>query len=261
MQHLFTQLLPRSAAALTLAAVLAARAGAQGPAIPVTIGQPVTGRITMDSPLLEGEDGIRYQRYSFRTGPRKIRVTLRSFELDSYIIVQKVSNGAVEVVGEDDDSGGDLDSQMVFDADGEYVVIARHFGKDATGGFTLTVDEPPPPPVVARGLSLGQRVEESFRATDPTLADGSTGHEYRMTLAAGTRVRLVLRSGDTDVRLNVGRGEGSAFSSMASNDNGAGGTDALLEFVADAAGTYVVRTTAAVAGAVGRYVLTVEWVR
>lgn len=261
MQRLFTHTLPRSTAAITLATLLAAAAGAQGAATPVTIGQPVTGRITMESPLLEGEDGIRYQRYTFRTGPRKIRVTLRSFELDSYIIVQKVSGGAVEVVGEDDDSGGDLDSQMVFDADGEYVVIARHFGKDATGGFTLTVDEPPPPPVVARGLSLGQRVEERFRTTDPKLADGSTGHEYRIALAAGTRVRLVMRSGDADVQLSVGRGEGNAFAATATNDNGAGGTDALLEFVADAAGTYVIRATAAGTNAVGLYILTVEWVR
>jgi hypothetical protein len=229
-------------------------------AIPVTIGQPMAGRITTESPLLEGEDGIRFQRYSFRASGRKLRITLRSFELDSYLVVQKVTASGTETVGEDDDGGGDLDSQVVLDADGEYIVIARHFGANSTGGFTLLVEDAPPPEVVPRGLSTGQRVEETLRDTDPALADGTPGHEYRITLAAGTRLRLTARSTAFDVRLAVGRGEGSAFSAVASNDNGAGGTDALLDFVADASGLFVVRVTGP-ASAAGAYALTVERAR
>lgn len=246
----------------TAVAVAAVSAAAQAQdAVPVTIGEPMSGRITTESPLLAGEDGIRYQRYSFRASGRKLRITLRSFELDSYLVVQKVSAAGTETVGEDDDGGGDLDSQVVLDADGEYVVIARHFGANATGSFTLLVEDAPPPVVVPRGLSLGQRVEETLRAADPALSDGARGHEYRITLAAGTRLRLTARSTAFDARLAVGQGEGSAFVPLASNDNGAGGSDALLEFVATAAGMYVVRVSAAASDASGAYVMTVERVR
>lgn len=229
-------------------------------AIPVTIGQPMAGRITTESPLLEGEDGIRYQRFSFRASGRKLRITLRSFELDSYLVVQKVTAAGAETVGEDDDGGGDLDSQVVLDADGEYVVIARHFGANSTGSFTLLVEDAPPPEIVPRGLSIGQRLEETLRPTEPPLADGSRGHEYRITLAAGTRLRITVRSTAFDARLAIGRGEGAAFSPLASNDNGAGGTDAMLDFVADASGIFVVRVTGAAAAA-GAYAMTVERTR
>lgn len=248
---------PLRRVALGLAFVACAAAAQAQEAIPVTIGQPMAGRITTESPLLEGEEGIRYQRYSFRATGRKIRITLRSFELDSYLVVQKVTAGGTETVAEDDDGGGDLDSQVVLDADGEYIVVARHFGANSTGGFTLLVEDAPPPEVVPRGLSVGQRVEELLRDTDPALADGRRGHEYRITLAAGTRLRLTARSTAFDIQLSIGRGEGSAYAALASNDNGAGGTDALLDFVADASGLFVVRVTGA-AAATGAYVMTVE---
>lgn len=189
---------------------LAIATGALAPAIeaqdatPVTIGQPMAGRITTESPLLEGEDGIRYQRFSFRASGRTLRITLRSFELDSYLVVQKVTATGTETVGEDDDGGGDLDSQVILEADGEYIVIARHFGANSTGSFTLLVEDAPPPEVVPRGLSIGQRVEETLRATEPALADGSRGHEYRITLAAGTRLRITVRSTAFDARLAIG---------------------------------------------------------
>ncbi len=243
-----------------LGGLLTAAAQAQD-ATPVTIGQPMAGRITTESPLLEGEDGIRYQRYAFRASGRKLRITLRSFDLDSYLVVQKVTPSGPETVAEDDDGGGNLDSEVVLDADGEYVVIARHFGANATGSFTLLVEDAPPPVVVPRGLSLGQRVEETLRASDPALADGSRGHEFRITLAAGTGVRLTLRAADFDARLAVGRGEGGAFASLAANDAAARGRDTVLEFVAPVAGMFVVRVTAAAPDANGAYAMTVERVR
>lgn len=250
----------RRLATVIAAGAFATAAQAQD-AIPVTIGQPTTGSITIESPLLEGEDGIRYQRYTFRASGRKLRITLRSVLLDSYLVVQKVTASGTETVAEDDDGGGDLDSQIVLDADGEYVVIARHFGANATGSFTLLVEDAPPPVLVLRGLSLGQRVEETLRAADPALADGSRGHEYRITLAAGTRLRLTARSAAFDARLSLGQGEGSAFASLASNDNGAGGSDALLDFTVSAPGIYVVRVSAAARDATGAYEMTVERVR
>lgn len=248
------------ALALTVAAGVLAPAIQAQAATPITIGEPMAGRITTESPLLEGEDGIRYQRFSFRASGRTLRITLRSFELDSYLVVQKVTASGTETVGEDDDGGGDLDSQVVLEADGEYVVIARHFGANSTGSFTLLVEDAPPPELVARGLSLGQRLEETLRAGAPALADGSRGHEYRITLAAGTRLRIVARSAAFDARLAIGRGEGGDFAPLASDDNGAGGTDAMLDFVADTSGLFVVRVSAAAAGA-GAYVMTVERTR
>lgn len=245
---------------------LAIATGALAPAMqaqaatPITIGEPMAGRITTESPLLEGEDGIRYQRFSFRVSGRTLRITLRSFELDSYLVVQKVTATGTETVAEDDDGGGDLDSQVILEADGEYIVIARHFGANSTGGFTLLVEDAPPPERVARGLSIGQRLEETLRAGEPALADGSRGHEYRISLAAGTRLRIVARSTDFDVRLAIGRGEGGDFAPLASDDNGAGGNDAMLDYVADASGLFVVRVSAATAGA-GAYVMTVERAR
>lgn len=229
-------------------------------AIPVTIGQPTTGSITTESPLLEGEEGIRYQRYTFRGSGRKLRITLRSFQLDSYLVLQKVTATGTETVAEDDDGGGDLDSQIVVDADGEYVVIARHFGANATGSFTLLVEDAPPPEVVPRGLSLGQRVEERLRPAEPALADGSRGHEYRIALAAGTRLRLTAGSSAFDARLSLGQGEGSSFTALASN-TAAAGTEALLDFTVSAPGVYVVRVSAAAADVTGAYVMTVERLR
>lgn len=219
-------------------------------ATPIAVGDSVQGELTAASPFFDEAGGIRYAAYRLRAAGRTVRVTLRSVIFDSFLEVRKIVEGGTEPVGEDDDGGGNLDSQFSWDADGEYLLIVRHFGEGEVGPFTLVVEEPPPPPIVVRGLAPGLSVTERFRTHDRTRADGRRVHEYELSLAAGQQVTLSLASPDADVSVIVLR-DGAELAAT-----GAGAANPLT-LTAPATARYTVHVVGAPTG-VGAYTLSVS---
>jgi len=63
-----------------------------------------------------------------------------SDQFDSYLYVE---DGKMKLLAEDDDSGGDLNSLILFKApaDGVYRIICTSFGGAMTGNYTLRIEE------------------------------------------------------------------------------------------------------------------------
>ncbi|MBX4159118.1 PPC domain-containing protein, partial [Lactiplantibacillus plantarum] len=96
----------------------------------------------------------------------------------------------------------------------------------------------PPAPTAT---TFGQTIEGEITDDGPQADDGKRYHAYAFTGAKGQRVQAVLRSGDFDAYLEIGRAEGD-FEALASDDDGlAEGTDSRLTFTLPDDGEYVVR--------------------
>ncbi|HEU0298661.1 MAG TPA: PPC domain-containing protein, partial [Longimicrobium sp.] len=107
-------------------------------------------------------------------------------------------------------------------------------------------------------IQPGQRVTGSLTASDPTLDDGSHYDVWRFQGQASHRYRVTLRSDDFDAYLAVGSSVGDECGGCETDDDGAGGTDAEVQFTGSADGTYEIRANSYDADEVGGYVLMLE---
>lgn len=104
----------------------------------------------------------------------------------------------------------------------------------------------------------GQSVTGALSAADPALDDGSHYDVWRFQGQARHRYRVTLRSDDFDAYLAVGEEAGPACDACATDDDGAGGTDAQVEYTGGADGTVEIRANSFSDGETGRYELTLE---
>ena len=207
-------------------------------ALPLTVGETVSGRIDDKSP--ENTEGGRSVYYSLSVrGGESYEVSLNSDEFDTFL---EVFDAYEKSIDRDDDSGGDLNSllQLHPKEDAVYTIEARPLGRGATGAFELKVEaiEPPPPPTA---LAFNTKIDGEI--TDEDASNGGTSRydAYSVQLTEGQRIQVVLRSGDFDAYLEIGN-EDTPFVSLAEDDDGLGeGFNSRLLFEAPTTGTYVIR--------------------
>lgn len=224
------------------------------------VGSESKGVLDATDPASEG--GYRYEDFivSARAGQR-LEATLQSADFDAYLEVFNDGATADEPVASDDDGFGEgTDSRLRFTPanDGLYVLRARTLAGLEGGTFTLTLDERPPAPRQPRptGMRVGQTRTGTLTSNDPEAEDGSRFDAFAVSLRAGQRVAMTLKSDAFDPVVVIGRAAGSEFTELARNDDGGGdGLNSFLVFTAPAAGTYIIRATALGSEGTGDYVL------
>lgn len=107
-------------------------------------------------------------------------------------------------------------------------------------------------------IQPGQSVTGALSAADPALDDGSHYDVWRFQGQALHRYRVTLRSDDFDAYLAVGEEAGPECGACATDDDGAGGTDAEVEYTGIVDGTVEIRANSFSDGETGRYELTLE---
>jgi hypothetical protein len=114
------------------------------------------------------------------------------------------------------------------------------------------------PAAAQETIRPGQRVTGELSAADPVLADGSHYDVWRFAALPGHRYVVTLRSAAFDAFLAVGRSVGPACDACATDDDGAGGTDAFVEYTGARGGTYEIRANSYDEHATGPYELLLE---
>lgn len=213
----------------------------QGPPAPearsIAIGEEVDGRLDEDSARSDAGAPADLYRFTGRAGQR-VAISLTADDFDSYLELFDANHNSLAT---DDDGGGELNARLTFvlPDDGDYLIEARGFS-DATGSYDLKLEEvaPPPPPTA---LSFGQTVQGDLKEGGATDDAGRLFDGYAFTGTEGQRVQAVMRSGDFDALLQVGKA-GEEFEELASDDDGLRqGTDARLTFTLPEDGDYVLR--------------------
>ncbi len=245
---------------------------AQGAQYPTTqIGATVTGRLTENSALLT--DGSSFDAYTFegRAG-ESIEISMESTDFDAFLALGFI--GSDSVVARDDDSGNNSDALIVarLPRTGRYVVLANSYGRDAAGAYTLGIRRGLPTvatnsilarPAGTQRLQLGQAVNGDLLRATEAMDDASPFQTWYFQGRQGQRVTLVMRAPDFDSFLHLGLVGGNG--TIATDDDGAGGTNSRITATLPQTGTYAVIANSLRPNGRGPYTLalrdgnTVDW--
>jgi hypothetical protein len=223
------------------------------PVASIAIGDAVEGELNASDGT--NDEGARTDSYRFtaRAGQRLL-AEMASETFDTYLELFHEADGVRTSVAEDDDGAGSgtnsrLDHEI--QTAGDYVLEARAFG-DGEGAYSLSLTETAPEPPPAQ-LAFGAVTQGEIAEGDPGDASGKAFDAYGFSGEEGRRVQAIMRSGDFDTYLEIGR-PGGAFTALVSDDDGLGeGTDSRLNFILPETGDYVLRASPLLAEGTGLY--------
>ena len=218
----------------------------------IEIGGSVEGALADGDGKGAGGATADAYRFSGREGQR-IRIDMSSEAFDTY--VELFDANRVSLADDDDGAAEGTNSRLTFTlpSTGVYFIEARAF-TEATGGYSLSVSEVEPEKA-PETLAFGSPIQGEIGETDPTDSDGRGYDAFTFSGVAGQRVQAIMRSGDFDTYLQVGRA-GVEFTALADDDDGLGeGTDSRLSYTLPEAGDYVLRVSPLGSDAKGLYAL------
>jgi len=214
---------------------------ARGPEVasaqPIEIGASIEGVLTEDDGTGAGGARADVYRFSGREGQR-VRIEMKSSEFDTYL---ELFDADYASLAEDDDGADGTNSRLTFTLPrtGAFIVEARAF-TESTGPYSLSISEVEPEKAPER-LLFGSTIQGEINTADPTDNRGRGFDAYVFQGVSGQRIQAIMRSGDFDAYLQIGRA-GAEFSILADDDDGLGeGTDSRLSFILPEDGSYVLR--------------------
>jgi hypothetical protein len=229
---------------------------APGPELPaaqsIEIGGSVEGALSEDDSKGESGTAADAYRFSGREGQR-IRIDMSSDDFDTYL--ELFDAGHVSLAEDDDGGPEGTNSRLTFTlpSTGDYFIEARAF-TEATGGYSLSISEVEPEKA-PEDLPFGSTIQGEVSETDSADSDDRRFDAYAFRGVAGQRVQAIMRSGDFDTYLQIGRA-GAEFEALASDDDGLGeGTDSRLSYTLPEDGDYVLRASPLGSGDDGLYSL------
>lgn len=204
----------------------------------IEIGATVQGELTASDGKSESGRAADAYRFAGREGQR-VRIDMSSSDFDTYL--QLFDDNRVSLAEDDDGAAEGTNSRLTFTLPrtGHYIVEARAFSEE-TGGYELTITEiePERPP---QTLAFGETLQGEIGEGDSTDSEDRGFDAYALTGVAGQRIQGIMRSGDFDTFLQIGRA-GAEFEALASDDDGLGeGTDSRLSYTLPDDGDYVLR--------------------
>ena len=219
----------------------------------IEIGQTIIGRLDAEDAPLGNTDA-----YSLSGSPGDLAVVRLSSDDFDTVLELRTADG---VVRENDDAPGDTTNSQLFHAfeDTRPVeVVVRSFGGDGDGKYELSilnfVSEEQIEPV-----SQGQLIEDGRRISaildqQAPFREGRPFHRYTFEAEADRRIRVTAESQFFDTFLTVISPSGVRFE----DDDGAGGTDSLVDMQAPESGTYELLVTTFSPSGIGPYTVRFE---
>ena len=218
----------------------------------IEIGATVQGELTASDGKSESGRAADAYRFAGREGQR-VRIDMSSSDFDTYL--QLFDDNRVSLAEDDDGAAEGTDSRLIFTLPrtGDYIIEARAFSEE-TGGYELAITEiePEKPP---QALAFGETLQGEIGEGDSTDSEDRGFDTYALTGTAGQRIQGIMRSGDFDTLLQIGR-PGGEFQALASDDDGLGeGTDSRLSYTLPEDGDYLLRALPFAAVGKGLYSL------
>jgi len=249
---------------------------------PIAAGETVSGALTSRDKRLTS--GARYDLWVYSgTRGERIVITVRSIQLDAYVLVQRYPGGTAPMLARDDDGAGGNDArvELTLPETEEYVIAVTSAQRGEAGAYRLSVESnirvaraptmavpavlavtsdklasaakrtPPDSRVLISGRTVAGELRSDVRG--PV---GSSEGDWRYTGRSGETITIDLRSSEFDPFLTLyaidGRG---GVTRVAQDDNGGGGLNSRITYRISAAGEYVMRAERRYSGRSGSYTL------
>lgn len=251
------------------------------PAPTLTAGQTVRGALAREDMTLAGDrfdgtdpcTGRPYDSFFYEAqAGERLTFVLESRQLDPSVTAttQWRGGGAKDVVQQRGRRGRTLTATGTVPATGRILIQVESnvsLGRTgSTGDYTFTLrsdrpaNAPAPAPAPGGGSTIrsGQTVRGELTSGNGKLADDSYFQDHTYTARRGEQIVVGLTSDDFDAYLHVGRRTADGtLANIKSDDDGGGGTNALVEYTADQDGPVTIRVNTLAAGETGGYSLEV----
>lgn len=238
----------------------------QEPEEPEATGTPIALGETVQGELARGDEkagGSYVDTYTYRgRAGETITITLGSEEFDTEIEMGQVDGGECRDMDGDDNGGEGTNSLLTvtFPDDGAYHIHVRSAGHGETGAYTLRVErgaETPAVEIPPSPIAPDETVQGRLSARDARAPDGAFSDVWLYRGQVGETITVVMRSDDFDAYLYLGRMAGGEWVELASDDDGAGGTDSEITVTLPQNGEYLIRASSLMQGETGAYTLRV----
>lgn len=207
-------------------------------AAPIQIGAAVDGVLNEQDSV--NDNGARADAYSFTASEgQRIEAKVSSDDFDTYL---ELFDADGQSIAQDDDGAGEGTNSRLAKtlSAGRYTLQVRALG-DGTGDYSLSLAEGAPAPQ-AVPLAYATEVRGEIKAEGGRDDEGRPYDAYSFNGQAGTRVQVVMRSGDFDAYLQLFKA--GSDEALASDDDGLGeGTDSRLNFIIPETGEYVIHAS------------------
>ncbi len=232
-------------------------------AVPAAAQVPVPWSV--DERLQEGDrqDGDRHfhddHPLQLEQGQR-YRLSAESEAFDTRIELLR----GEEIVAENDDSGGGLNSRLTFtpDRSGTYVLRVRAFAPEGNGAYSARAETLPalPAPISSQAdtRAAGWQIWQGELKDGDGDLDGALFDDYLLTLRRGEARLILLESDVFDPIISVIRPDAREGDPIDGDDDTGPGFHALLGFQAEADGDYLIRVRGFGTEARGRYRLRIS---
>ena len=223
---------------------------------PIGLGKTVQGELSARSG--RAGDASLYDLYQFRgRAGERVRLSLSSSAFEPYLSVHRAGQ-ANDLAFARDHGQRSAEVALTLPADGDYEIWANAATPGQTGRYSLWLgrDGAEATPEV-RAIAYGDTIRGELTAGDAKAGDDSFYDIYRFKAARGDEVTVTMRSPMLEAFLAVHR-QGEARSIATASDDGFGGRDAELTFVAPADGVYEIWANTLGAGQRGAYVVSLE---
>lgn len=226
-----------------------------GEALPITVAQTVTGRLSLTD--CELNDESMADRYALTLdGATPLQIDLWSEEFDAFLAVTTPTGSILAF----DDNGAGLGNARIDTtlAPGSYIIWANSVGPGETGAYTLSLGLTAVAHCASVGhIAVGQSVAASLADTDCLLGDATYADGWELTLSRLIEVAAELRSNDPEVLDPFVLITDAQGNRVGYDDDGGGGRNSRLE-LALGPGTYHVWANTFYPGQTGHYSLSLE---
>ncbi len=235
---------------------------APGNPVPVTIATDVKGTLADGGP--RNSEDVLFNGYSVTlTAGQRVTVHLKKdgdSNLDPKVEIGRGTLSAFEKIGEDDDSGAEVNARLRFvaPADGTYIIRAMALAANGEGNYVLRVEDTPPAimPPAPTPIQIGQQVRGSLAATDPTLNDSTYYDRYVLNGAIGETYEISVNAEPFDVIVGA-RSSLREDDDYTTDDDSGGGTNAKLSYTITTPGPQTIRVTSLGEEGVGDYTISI----
>lgn len=223
---------------------------------PITVDTPIDGTLAADDQIQQLNDGTKrtyfFDAYRFTTtqANTSVAIDLRArgtSTLDPAVLLYRVNSGSLVFFGEDDQSGGYGNGQVVnnnalyltvLSTPGDYVIFATSANEqpNGLGNYTLRLREN-----VITQTTYGATVNASVATTDVQTSAGTYLKPYWFTAAANDNIDVRLNSTAFDAFLILQANEGGQ--PITSDDNSGGGNNSRIQRRLGTAGIYILVVT------------------
>jgi hypothetical protein len=210
----------------------------------------VSGTLAAGDCILGDGSYLDLWQFTGQSGSSVI-IDMRSSAFDTYLFLLDPSNN---VVAQNDDGGDGTNSRIRFTltSSGQWTIGANSFSAGGTGSYTLTLAgcgtttcAPTPTSIACNSTRSG-----TLSTTDCWLADGSYYDIFTFSGAAGTPVRVQMRSAAFDSYLILVDPAGTI---VAFDDDSLGGLDAEIRYILNSSGTWQIIANSFDPGETGNY--------